>query len=232
MAKHLVMVIDLERCVGCWTCAVACKAENNVALGNWWNRITSPDTNGPFFAEPGKGPDGKPALTFMPLQCNHCDNPACVRACPTGASHKRPDGIVAIDYDKCIGCRTCMAACPYNVRVFNWRDPLTLAGLENDHMGSSAVPVRPKGVVEKCTFCVERIDRGELPACVEACPVQTRTFGDLNDPNSDVARLIHDRNGKPFRPEFGTEPNVYYLPPRRHRSDLLLAFGEPKGETV
>ena len=232
LTKRLVMVIDLDRCAGCWTCAVACKAENNVALGNWWNRLTSVETTGAYFGEPGKGPDGKPVMTFMPLQCNHCTEPACVKACPTGATYQRPDGIIAQDYNKCIGCRTCMAACPYKVRVFNWAEPVVTAELNGDHIGSSAVPNRTKGVVEKCTFCVERIDAGQQPACVEACPVLTRTFGDLNDPNSAVARLIHDRNGKPFKEEFGTHPSVYYLPPRRHRSDLLASAAGDKGGTV
>ncbi len=229
--KHLVMVIDLDRCIGCWTCAVACKTENNVQVGSWWNRVLTPESTAAF-AQPGKGPDGKPIMTFMPLACQHCENAPCVHACPTGATFKREDGITGQDYSKCVGCRTCMSACPYNVRVFNWREPAQLEGLEGDHLGSAAVPQRIKGIVEKCTFCQERIDRGELPACVEACPVQTRTFGDLNDPNSDVSRLIRERGGYQLKPEFGTNPSVYYLPPRRKRTSLTSEGGNNTGGTV
>ncbi len=230
--KRLVMVIDLDRCIGCWTCSVACKAENNVPLGSFWNRITSVETTGAFYGEPGMGPDGKPVMTYMPIQCMHCENAPCVKVCPTGATYKRPDGIVAQDYSKCIGCRTCMASCPYGVRVFNWHEPVQVPSFPDDHVGNSAVPVRPKGIVEKCTFCQERVDQGQLPACVEACPVQTRHFGDLNDPNSEVARLIRERGGKPLHEEFGTQPNIFYLPPRRRHTDSLEPAGTQTGGTV
>ncbi len=228
--KRLVMVIDLDHCIGCWTCATVCKAENNVGLGNWWSRVLSPETTGHYFSEPGRGPDGQPALSFLPIACQHCENAPCVRACPTGATYKRPDGITAQDYSKCIGCRTCMSACPYNARVFNWRDPL-VTEVEGDHVGNAAVPVRVRNIVEKCTFCQERIDAGQIPACVEACPTVARTFGDLNDPNSEVARLIRERGGKVLKEEFGTSPNVIYLPSRRKNEQLALA-GSPSGEAV
>jgi dimethyl sulfoxide reductase iron-sulfur subunit len=210
--KRLGLVIDLDRCIGCWTCATACKAENNVALGNWWNRVLN--VEGPHIGSPGIVA-GEPQMTNLPVQCMHCENPPCVKSCPVGATYKRADGIVMQDYDKCIGCRTCMAACPYHAKVFNWGEPEHGIELAGDHLGNAAVSVRPRHVVEKCTFCVERVDRGEQPACVAACPGLTRTFGDLNDPNSEVSILIRERRGFQLRPEFGTNPNIYYLPRRR-----------------
>ena len=228
--KRLVMVIDLDHCIGCWTCATVCKAENNVGLGNWWSRVLSPEPPGHYYSEPGTGPDGQPVLSFLPIACQHCENAPCVRACPTGATHKRPDGITAQDYSICIGCRTCMAACPYNARVFNWRDPQVVA-VEGDRIGNAAVPARPKNVVEKCTFCQERIDQGQMPACIEACPTLARTFGDLNDPNSEVARLIRTRGGEVLKEEFGTHPSVYYLPSRR-KDETLAHLGSKSREAV
>jgi molybdopterin-containing oxidoreductase family iron-sulfur binding subunit len=138
-----------------------------------------------------------------------------------GATYKRDDGIVMQDPDLCIGCRTCMAACPYNVKVFNWQEPVPAVKYEDgdDHLGFYSVPVRGKHVVEKCTFCVERLDAGEVPTCVESCVALTRSFGDLNDPNSEVSILIRERNGFQIKPEFGTGPNVWYLP-RRRRNEV------------
>lgn len=214
--KRLGMVIDLERCVGCWTCSTACKASNNVAMGNWWLRIMNTDGN--HIGSPGNT-TGEPMMTTLPLMCQHCENPPCVKSCPVGATYKRDDGIVMQDPELCIGCRTCMAACPYNVKVFNWKEPVPGAKFDDDHLGFYGVAQRGKHVVEKCTFCVERLDAGELPACVESCVALTRTFGDLNDPHSDVSRLIRERNGFQLKAEFGTNPNVWYLP-RRRRNGL------------
>ncbi|MEX2162112.1 MAG: 4Fe-4S dicluster domain-containing protein [Anaerolineales bacterium] len=211
--KRLGLVIDLDRCIGCWTCATACKAENGVALGNWWNRILN--VEGAATGSPGMVA-GEVKMTNLPVQCMHCENAPCVKACPVGATYKREDGIVMQDYNKCIGCRMCMAACPYGAKVFNWGEPQTGVSLAGVKLGNPAVPERPRHVAEKCTFCVERVDQGELPACVAACPALTRTFGDLNDPNSEVSILIRERNGSQLLPEFGTDPNIYYLPARRH----------------
>jgi dimethyl sulfoxide reductase iron-sulfur subunit len=212
--KRLGIVIDLDRCVGCWTCATVCKAENNIGLGNWWNRILN--VEGDHVGTPGTVA-GQPQMTNLPLQCMHCENPPCVKSCPVGATWKRDDGIVMQDPDKCIGCRTCMAACPYHVKVFNWREPDTLIDLDGEHLGYFAVAQRPRHVAEKCTLCVERVDAGLLPACVAACPANVRTFGDLNDPGSEVSRLIRERHGFQLKPEFGTDPNIWYLPPRAKR---------------
>lgn len=147
MTKQLAMLIDKDRCIGCWTCAVVCKMENNVALGNWWLRILSNgDAN--YVDSAAVGIDGLPELVYQPTACMHCANASCVKACPTGATYKNADGITVQDYKKCIGCRTCMAACPYNVRTFNWAEPMQVPSYDNgDHVGDARVPSRPKGVV-------------------------------------------------------------------------------------
>lgn len=143
------MVIDLSRCVGCHTCANACKMSNNVPMGMLWNRVL---TDGEDVLDGAQGTYPDLTRRYVPLACQHCENPACMKVCPTGATHKDEKGRVEIDYDKCIGCRFCMAACPYNARVFNWSEP--------DHdpdfqTGFKDVPVRPRGVMEKCTLCKE-----------------------------------------------------------------------------
>lgn len=214
MSKKLGLLIDQERCIGCWTCAVICKMENNVGLGNWWNRILS-NGHSEYGDTPNIGLDGQPELIYQPTACMHCENAPCVKACPTGATYKRDDGVTAQNFKKCIGCRACMAACPYNVRVFNWGPPKQIPSFEDDHIGDARVPSRPKGVVEKCTFCQEKIDHGEEPACVTGCPAEARIFGDLNDTDSDITRLIRERGAKPLLEDLGTKPTVYYAPPRR-----------------
>ncbi|RJQ21082.1 MAG: 4Fe-4S dicluster domain-containing protein [Nitrospiraceae bacterium] len=139
------------------------------------------------------------------LLCNHCAKPACVRVCPTKATFKRPDGIVAMDYHRCIGCRFCMAACPYGARSFNWRDPRPFIKEENKEF-----PTRMKGVVEKCTFCSERLARGLKPACVEASNGAI-VFGDLEDPGSEVRKVLSTKYTLRRKPEVGTGPSVYYV---------------------
>jgi molybdopterin-containing oxidoreductase family iron-sulfur binding subunit len=138
--------------------------------------------------------------------CNHCDNPPCVRVCPTRATWKRDDGIVVMDQHRCIGCRYCMAACPYGSRSFNWQDPRPhLAALDPGY------PTRTKGVVEKCTFCEERLAAGRPPACAEACKEKALVFGDTNDPAGDLRQLLGRQYSIRRRPELGTRPQVYYL---------------------
>ncbi|MBI5740491.1 MAG: 4Fe-4S dicluster domain-containing protein [Nitrospirae bacterium] len=139
------------------------------------------------------------------LLCNHCAKPPCVRVCPTKATFKRPDGIVAMDYHRCIGCRFCMAACPFGARSFNWRDPRPFIKEENKEF-----PTRMKGVVEKCTFCSERLARGQKPACVEASG-GALVFGDLEDPNSEVRHVLSTHYTLRRKPELGTGPSVYYV---------------------
>ena len=201
----LAIGINLHRCIGCNTCAVACKMQNNVSDGMLWNRVL---TEGCERFDSAEGTYPNLSRTYLPLACQHCENPACERVCPTGATYKDDKGRVEIDYDKCIGCRMCMAACPYNARNFNWQTPVRVTGA---NYGDAEVPVRPKGVAEKCTLCKERTDRGEEPMCVVCCPAHARIFGDLDDPNSEVSKLLASREYTQLHTEFGTKPSVYYL---------------------
>ncbi|HEX7504100.1 MAG TPA: 4Fe-4S dicluster domain-containing protein, partial [Syntrophales bacterium] len=142
----------------------------------------------------------------LPVLCNHCDNPPCVRVCPTQATFKRADGIVMMDYHRCIGCRFCMAACPYGARSMNYRDPRPfIRKINNDY------PTRTKGVVEKCTFCEERLRKGILPACVMACEEKALVFGDIDDPRSEIRRLLDKELPIRRRVELGTKPQAYYI---------------------
>jgi molybdopterin-containing oxidoreductase family iron-sulfur binding subunit len=205
--KQLGLVIDTKLCVGCNTCAVACKMENNVPAGNWWNRVL---TAGGGSVDSFAGAFGNATKTYFTLSCQHCENPACTRACPVGATYKREeDGVVIQDYDKCIGCRMCIAACPYTgVRSFNWEEPAYPLEIAT---GGMDVPPHQKHTVEKCTLCSHRLAHDEEPLCVATCPAYARFFGDLNDPTSDIAQLIISREYKQFLPEEGTNPSVYFL---------------------
>jgi molybdopterin-containing oxidoreductase family iron-sulfur binding subunit len=173
----------------------------------WWNKVM---TVGGESMDAMAGVYPNNTLMYITLACQHCGNPACVRVCPVGATYKREeDGVVFQDYDKCIGCRMCMAACPYSgVRVFNWEEPKHPLDFA---VGDKDVPTHQKHVVEKCTFCAHRLARSEEPACVEVCPGRARFFGDLDDPNSEVSRLVATREHKQLLPEQGTNPSVYYL---------------------
>ena len=142
-----------------------------------------------------------------PVMCNHCDNPACVRVCPTGATWKRePDGIVMMDWHRCIGCKYCVVACPYGARSFNFFDPAQFVKQLNPDF-----PTRSKGVVEKCNFCAERLAQGKQPACVEASQGKAMVFGNLADPNSEIRQLLGSRFSIRRKPELGTQPNVFYI---------------------
>lgn len=173
------MVIDQRKCVGCHTCTVACKSENNVPLGYWRSWVKG--------IQKGKYPDVK--NFFLRRLCNHCDTPPCVEVCPVEATVRRPDGVVTIYYGKCIGCGMCIAACPYDARFFN--------------------PVRH--TADKCTFCTHRIDAGMLPACVTSCIGRAITFGDLNDPESEISRVIAANATAVLKPALRTHPKVYYI---------------------
>ena len=197
------MVIDLKRCMGCHTCALGCKMQNNVPMGMLWNRIL---TDGGEDVDSARGEFPNLHKSWMPLACLHCENAPCIKVCPVGATFRDKDGRVLINYDRCIGCRYCMAACPYNARVFNWQEPVREPGFSYGD-----APVRPKGVVEKCTLCVERTSKGKEPVCVEVCPAKARTFGDLDDPNSAVAKAVRERGAQQLLAEKGTKPQVYYL---------------------
>jgi Fe-S-cluster-containing dehydrogenase component len=213
-AGRWAMAIDMPKCLetkNCGdACVRACHGEHNVPqMGNpkdevkwiWKEPTENLLANQDHEYQQGKL-HNQPTLAL----CNHCDRPPCVRVCPTRATFKRADGIVVMDEHRCIGCRFCIAACPYGSRSFNWKDPRPyIAKINPDY------PTRTKGVVEKCTFCSERIDRGSLPACVEACPSKAIIFGDLKGEKSAIRKIMGERYSIRRKPELGTEPKVYYL---------------------
>ena len=206
------MVIDQAKCTGCGYCTLACQAHNDVSPEIEWNRvIAAGEANGD--------------TVYLARPCQHCDYAPCIGVCPVKASYKRPDGIVMMNYERCIGCRYCEVACPYGARAFNWRE-FTGSNPAVPDWGVPEVKRRPRGVVEKCSFCYQRIDRGlasgltpgidtdATPACVVACPVGARTFGNLNDPHSEVNYLLTENTYFRLREDMGNETRVYYLPAR------------------
>ncbi len=201
------MAIDTKRCIGCHTCSVKCKIENNVPNGIWWNQTR---TVGGEVMDTPSGTWPNTEMSYLTVSCMHCENPACTKVCPVGATFKDPEtGIVRQDADKCIGCRMCMAACPYTgVRSFNWEEPQYHLDVE---LGDAAVPAHQKHTVEKCTLCYHRTSQGKEPACVEVCLAQARVWGDLDDPDSEVSRLVREKGYEQLLPEEGTDPSVYYL---------------------
>jgi molybdopterin-containing oxidoreductase family iron-sulfur binding subunit len=205
--KRLVMVIDLKRCIGCHTCAVACKSHNNLPNEIWWNQIL---THGGKSMDTPRGVYPNLQMQFLPLACQHCDNPPCVKACPTGATYQDNDnGIVMMDYDICVGCGSCILACPYKyVRQFNEKEPTYAFDFR---IGNAGVPDQQKGTVSKCTFCYTRVAKGEAPSCIDVCPGQARFFGDLADNESEVSQLIQKRKYIQLLTERGTKPSVYFL---------------------
>lgn len=218
------MVIDLDRCTACQACVTACQVENNIPptdaqAGRQGRAITWMELI-PFI-----GPDdAHPSVRMLPRPCLHCDNPPCVKVCPVGATYLSPEGIVGQIFSRCIGCRYCTTACPYTARYFNWVQPDWPEPLRKPL--NPDVSVRPKGVVEKCTFCHHRLqnarDRARaegrelrtdeyMPACAEACPAGAIKFGDLSNPDSEVAALAQSRRAFKLLEDLGTEPKVIYL---------------------
>lgn len=199
--KRWAMVVDLRRCIGCMACVSACKAEFDVPLGVWRTVVKVKDT--------GAYPNVR--RNFMPRLCNHCDNPPCVRNCPTEATYKHEDGFVLQRYERCIGCRTCIAACPYNARFI---------------LPRNRTRVGVNGVIDKCTFCQHRVEQGMVPACVQTCLGRSRIFGDVNDPDSEVARLVATEKTTVLKPEKGTAPQVYYIKPDRAQTEQIFSRPE------
>jgi len=239
--KKLGLVIDLDICVGCHACAVACKEWNDGGAmgplpdddpygaephGVWFNRVHSYEVQGPgngdrgrlakadtLRADPVPRPQS-PQMVHFPRSCLHCETPDCVTVCPTGASYKRAeDGIVLVDEDKCIGCQLCAWACPYGAREIAL-PPAKARASDAGRKDSK------RGTMQKCTLCVDRIynetldERDREPACVMACPTRARMFGDFGDPDSEVSRVVAERDGYALMPEFGYAPVNRYLPPR------------------
>ncbi len=203
------MVIDLKRCYGCYACVMACKAKNYTPPGVFWARLLKGET--------GKYPTV--VRQALPVLCMHCEEPSCLTVCPTGATTQDDNGIVEVDKNKCIGCGYCKMACPYGARymVDSWDSYFPKGCPETEYEKYVKVKWDAKsgtGVSTKCDFCKERIPLGKLPACVNACPANARTFGDLDDPLGDPAMLIKKGRGAVLQPELGNEPKVYYLPPR------------------
>jgi molybdopterin-containing oxidoreductase family iron-sulfur binding subunit len=218
------MVIDLDKCTACQACVVACRVENNIAFAGeeetargraiFWIQLL------PFTSE-----EHPPRhIRFIPVLCMHCDNPPCTKVCPVGATYQNPEGLIAQIYSRCIGCRLCAVACPYTARYFNWYAPRWLPEMAN-YLNPDVV-VRPRGVIEKCSFCVQRIRRAKekaaaegrplregdvTPACVQTCPSKAMYFGDLDDPESTVSRLARSPRAFTLLEDLGTRPKVIYL---------------------
>jgi molybdopterin-containing oxidoreductase family iron-sulfur binding subunit len=212
---HFAFAISLSTCNGNRACVHACVAENNQSRDPAIQYIKVIELDrGTLNPEAGtqyyEGEVPKPGKVYLPMQCNQCDNPPCTQVCPVEATWKERDGIVVIDYDWCIGCRYCMAACPYEARRFNYSEPSLSRQELNPQQGYLSNRVRKKGVVEKCHFCLHRTRNGAYPACLEACPTGARKFGDLNDPNSEVAQIIQNKRVFVLKEELNTVPRVYY----------------------
>ncbi len=220
--RHWVMVIDLRKCVGCTACTVACIAENKLPPGVVYRPVT--------IEEVGTYPNV--SMKFLPRPCMQCDEPPCTEVCPVTATYKNEEGIVVIDYDQCIGCRSCISACPYGARTFDFGQTYTQATpdgfdfilgqsnaddyerLANVEYGDNRARVgrnSPVGNARKCHFCLHRIKDGMLPACTSTCIGRATYFGDANDPTSLVAELINKPNAIRLKEELGAKPRVYYI---------------------
>ncbi len=213
--KKFVMVIDLAKCDGCKKCTEACQAMHYTESDREWLKVFTmkeAEADAPY---------------YFPKPCFHCDNPPCTKVCPVNATFKRQDGIVLIDNERCIGCRSCMAACPYSTRFFNWSHPdqKQTAALGNIKYSPEQSVPRRMGTVEKCDFCPDMIRQGKMPACVSGCPMNVIYFGDQNEDavtnaagvTVKLSKLLSDNAGYRHLEELGTEPRVYYLPPKNRK---------------
>lgn len=213
-SRQMGLAIDLRKCrqrPGCNDCAGACDAAHNIPSLPGENHTVKWIWNEAFAPVFPLGQNEYTRMNYpgspVPVLCNHCENPPCVRVCPTGATWKREqDGIVMMDWHRCIGCKYCMVACPYQARSFNFLDPRPYIAHINPDF-----PTRTKGVVEKCDFCAERLAEGKPPACAEACPEKAIAFGDIYDPGSAVSKALGASYSIRRKPELGTQPNVFYI---------------------
>lgn len=210
--------LDLSRCVGCRRCVYACAKENNTSRDPQiqWIRVLQLDKEkgvdlvdaDPYY-DPPTVPD--PDHFYMPVACHQCEKAPCVKVCPVKATWQEPDGIVVIDYNWCIGCRCCMAACPYGARRFNWAAPTVPSDELNTDTHYLGNRPRMKGTVEKCTFCIQRTRKGRYPACVEICPVGARKFGNMLDPESEIRKIMREKRVFILKEELGTHPRFFYF---------------------
>lgn len=209
--------LDLSRCIGCRRCVYGCVEENNLSRDpqTHWITVLEMDKEGgvnlqnadAFYDHETVPAPGK---FYMPVACQHCENPPCVKVCPVEATWREPDGIVVIDYDWCIGCRCCISACPYGARRFNWGTPHIPKDELNpvtEYLGNRP---RQRGVVEKCSFCIQRVRKGLYPKCVEVCPVGARKFGNLLDPESEIRYIIENKRVYILKEELNTQPKFFY----------------------
>ncbi len=211
--------LDLSRCIGCRRCVYACVDENNQSRNPQvqWIRVLDFEKNEKWldleasnhYYNPEKVPEK--GRFYVPVQCQQCKNPPCVKVCPVGATWKEPDGIIVVDYNWCIGCRYCMAACPYGARKFNWGKPHIPKEKLNPKMHYLGNRPRYKGIVEKCTFCIQRSREGRYTACVEICPVGARKFGNLLDPKSEIRYIIENMRVFRLKEELSTNPKFFYF---------------------
>ena len=208
--------INISTCRGYRDCVYACVEENNLDRGSQMQyiRVLELDrgTRNLRTADHYFNPDVVPqeGKYYMPVQCMQCDDPPCVSACPVEATWAEPDGIVVVDYDWCIGCRYCMSACPYWARHFNWDEPRLPADEINPSTHYLGNRPRPRGVVEKCHFCIQKTRKGGLPACLEACPTGARVFGNLLDPDSEIRYVLANKTVFRLKEELNTEPKLWY----------------------
>ena len=218
------MVVDLRKCIRCYACIAACRIEHFLPMGISWPKLVALETGGEH-----------PTVSTYSVRCNQCHDAPCVDVCPTGATQMRDDGIITIDQDKCVGCRYCVIACPYQNRTFLSKDKdkgFFPGVIETDFekAGKKLYP-HTHGTTEKCNFCMERIDyglenglkpgmdRAATPACVNTCPAQALAFGDLDDPDSEISRLIRENHGFQLHEEYGTDPSVYFIDGRIGTAD-------------
>ena len=212
--------LSLSKCVGCRRCAHACLAENNQSreseddIEMSYIRVLELDKGSINVEESDQYYDGevpKKDKYYMPVQCHQCQDSPCTKACPVEATWMEPDGVVVVDYNWCIGCRYCMAACPYDARRFNWKKPSLPPESVNPNQNYLSNRIRPQGVVEKCTFCLHRTREGKYPACLEVCPTGARVFGNLLDPDSEINYILKNKRVYILKEDAGTTPKFYYF---------------------